>query len=469
VIGKRAIGPVRRRVRRGITEARRTAVAPLEWSFPFRSLAVIERQQGRRLRAKVAHAQEHVPYYRETMRRLGLGPADFGGADDLAKLPLIEREQLQRDPEYFVSRAQPLGNYAEFRTNGSTGEPIAIFRSVPSNFRRLGFERMEPTLARLSGTRWRRREVLILPPIGSTPDANSAAHVQWSGLHQRGMSRSFSLFDPPADIAPRIDEFRPHLLFSFGSYIEELFTHLVSEGRSFHRPKVVIYTADPISDRVRRLMREELDIPVLSVYQAAEMGRLGWECERQSGHHVNVDLFPIRILDSDRREVPVGESGQVVVSNLIHRGTVLLNYMLGDLATRLPEPCECGRSLPLLSAVQGRTTDWLRSGSGRPLHPQTLRGFLRGVEGIRRYQLVQERPGHVRVVVVTAPEADREEVRLRIVGEVRRLQEPIDAEVEFSETLPRSEGGKVRTFLRAHDAASAAPREGSCARTRRGR
>jgi hypothetical protein len=57
-------------------------------------------------------------------------------------------------------------------------------------------------------------------------------------------------------------------------------------------------------------------------------------------------------------------------------------------------------------------------------------------------------------VVVTAPEADREEVlRLRIVGEVRRLQEPIDAEVEFSETLPRSEGGKVRTFLRAHDAA----------------
>ena len=81
----------------------------------------------------------------------------------------------------------------------------------------------------------------------------------------------------------------------------------------------------------------------------------------------------------------------------------------------------------------------------------------------------QERPGHVRVVVVIAPEADREAVRSRIVDEVRRLQEPIDAEVEFSETLPRSEDGKVRTFLRAHDAASAAPREESCARTRRGR
>src|SRR5215207_2625260 len=100
------------------------------------------------------------------MRRLGLGPADFGGADDLAKLPLIEREQLQRDPEYFPA-PRALGNYTEFHTNGSTGEPIAIFRSAPSGLRRLGFERMEPTLARLSGTRWRRREALILPPIGS--------------------------------------------------------------------------------------------------------------------------------------------------------------------------------------------------------------------------------------------------------------------------------------------------------------
>ena len=122
--------------------------------------------------------------------------------------------------------------------------------------------------------------------------------------------------------------------------------------------------------------------------------------------------------------------------------------MLGDLARRLPEPCGCGRTLPLLSHVEGRSTDWLRHASGNPIHPQALRTLLRNVwEGIRRYQLVQERPGHVRIVAVTAPGADREEIRSRIVGEARRLKDPIDAEVEFSETLPRTEGGKVRTFL----------------------
>ena len=333
-------------------------------------------------------------------------------------------------------------------TSGSTGEPIVFLLHVPGIFQQaLGFERMEPLHARLSGRRWRRRDAVIVPPRDPSASVDDAPDVQWLGLHVRVICRNFSLFEPPAEVAPRLDEFRPHLLKSYGSYVEELYTHLVSERRLFHRPKVVIYAGDPISEPVRRLMREELGIAVLSLYQAVEIGIIGWECERQCGHHLNVDLCPVRIVDSDRREVPIGESGQVVASNLVNRGTVLLNYMLGDLARRLPEPCGCGRTLPLLSHVEGRTTDWLRSASGRPIHPQTLRGILREVAGIRRFQLVQERPGHVRVVTVTAPEADREAIRSQVVDEAGRLPDPIEAEVEFSETLPRTEGGKVRTFL----------------------
>jgi phenylacetate-CoA ligase len=307
---------------------------------------------------------------------------------------------------------------------------------------------MEPMLARLSGRRWRRRDAVIVPPRRPGEIVDDTPDVQWLGLHARAICRCFSVFDAPANVAPRLDQFRPHLVKSYGSYLEELYTHLASTGRPFHRPNVVTYAGDPISDPVRSLMSKDLGIAVVSVYQAVEVGIVGWECERQCGHHLNVDLYPIRIVDSNRREVAIGDPGQVVASNLVNRGTVLLHYLLGDLARRLPEPCRCGRSLPLLSLVEGRATDWLRSASGRPVHPQALRGVISRLRAVRRYQLVQERPGHVKVVAVTAPGADREEIRSLVVAAGRRLEDPIDAEVEFSETLPRTEGGKVRTLLR---------------------
>src|SRR5450432_1242410 len=72
---------------------------------PFLPLDVIERQQAARVRRMVAYAFATVPYYRETFSRLGLSPADFRRATDLARLPVIEREEIQRDPEYFCSTA----------------------------------------------------------------------------------------------------------------------------------------------------------------------------------------------------------------------------------------------------------------------------------------------------------------------------------------------------------------------------
>ena len=401
------------------------------------------------------HAHEHVPYYRETMRRLGLGPGDFRSAEDLAKLPLVEREQLQADPEYFTSRAQPLARYFEVRTSGSTGEPVVFFRHVRGPLQRsLGFERMEPMLARILGVRWTRRDAVIVPPRVWTRDEDEEGpQVQWLGLHLRARVRNLSLFDPLEKLASELDAFRPHLVKSYGSLIEALYTHLLAERRGFHRPKAVSYTGDAVSEPLRRILHDELGVAVLGIYQAVEAGVVGWQCERQAAYHLNVDLCPTRIVDGEARELPPGEPGEVVVSNLVNRGTVLLNYRLGDLAARLPEPCACGRELPMLSEVQGRRTEWLQSRSGSPVHPQTFRNILRSVDGIRRFQLVQEQPGHVRVVAVVAPDAARDAIRSRILDDVQRLDASIQADVEFADSLPRTPGGKVLAVL-THEASA---------------
>src|SRR5688572_24797743 len=139
--------------------------APFQARFPFRSPEAIARAERRAVRRMVTHAYEHVPYYRETMRRTGLAPSDFSNAADLAKLPLLERDDLQRDPEYFVSDAWPLDTHMVLRSGGSTGEPVRVFRHPFALFQGAAYrERARGPIFTIVGKRLRLRLALIALP-----------------------------------------------------------------------------------------------------------------------------------------------------------------------------------------------------------------------------------------------------------------------------------------------------------------
>jgi len=423
-----------------------------ERRMPFASQKELDRWQRRRLRRIVGHAYLHVPYYRETMRKLGLTPEDLGSAPDLAKLPLIEREQLQRDPEYFVSESCDRASCLVLRSGGSTSEPVTVLQA-PTEVTEKGAvsSRVRPIIARLSSRRWRRRMVRIGPPMSSGARfARAYSRNLIVPFAPDTVSMRLSMQRTVAENQAAIDDFRPEVITGFGSYVEELFTHAVHSGRPFHRPKVVVYGADSLSSRARQLLSEQLGIEVLSVYQAIESPQIGFECERHRGHHLNMDLCPVRIVDGDGRELPPGEPGDVVISNLMNRTTVLLNYRLGDVAEMLEEPCDCGRTLPLLSYVQGRTADWGVGKDGRRLHTQLLiRPFSLDPE-IWGYRLEQRAAGSFHAQVLTAPGADPASVTARVRERSARILGP-DQEVtlSFVDALPRTRSAKVRRVSRS--------------------
>ena len=145
--------------------------APREARFPFRPAPEIEAAQRRRIQAVVSHAASHVPYYRDTFRRLGLDPAGLRTASDLARLPLIERSDVQRRPDYFRSRAWPAEACVTLHSAGSTGAPLTIYRD-PRSFAEEAAqrERFISLVGRLAGRRFRYREAAILPPDSSVAE-----------------------------------------------------------------------------------------------------------------------------------------------------------------------------------------------------------------------------------------------------------------------------------------------------------
>jgi len=424
--------------------------APLEARLAFRSPAAIERIQRRRLAATVSHAHQHVPYYREKMRRLGVRPGELRTVADLARLPVLERDQVQRDPEYFVSRARPLEHLVKVRSGGSTGEPLTFYRDLPAVFAaRARRERARSLMLALAGRRLRCRMATILMGGGAGSDAaRRFDRLTLLTGRLRVTTLRLSVLDPPAETVAALNAFRPDVIATFGSYLEVLFAHLERSGQEFAAPRVITYAADALSPTVRRLVSERYSVEVIGIYQAIETPMIGFECQRHRGLHVNVDVCPVRIVDPDGADLPAGESGDVVVSNLVNRGTVLLNYHLGDVARLLEERCDCGRHLPLMSLPEGRTDEWVAAASGRLIHPVAIRIALRHDDQVLRYQVVQERSDRFAVTLVTRPGADRDRVA-RGVGDAlaQLLGRDTEVRIGFADTLPRTPRGKVRPVI----------------------
>jgi phenylacetate-CoA ligase len=201
-----------------------------------------------------------------------------------------------------------------------------------------------------------------------------------------------------------------------------------------------------------------LGATVWSSYQAVECLKIAFECPAGAGLHVHEDLCALRIVDRDGNDVPPGTSGEVVISNLVNRATVLLNYRLGDEATLLATRCGCGSPLPLMSFLEGRVEDWFALPSGERVYTQRLRALLTDERQIWQYQIVQEQPSALRVAIVVADGADRAVLASRVGAAVARVVGPgVAIAVDFVCELERTDAGKVRTVLRRAGAQGATP------------
>jgi phenylacetate-CoA ligase len=399
----------------------------------------------------VAYAYRYVPYYHETLDHLGLTPADFRTAEDLARLPLLETEVYQRAPERFLSTAQPQEHYLRLQTGGSTGLRRTLYHDAAAIFQNAAHGERERCMvtAHLGRRLGYRETVVTCTRAGSTPQ-QLQRFVRDRAWFPRGsdLQRQYlSLFDPVEENVRLLNDFQPDVLNCNGSYLVTLFGYLKHSGQPFHHPRVVTYGSEGVSDSVRRLLMEDFGIPVLSAYQTTEAFKLGFECDCHSGYHLNLDLYPVRVVDPEGRNLAPGESGEVVISNLVDRATVLLNYRLNDLATLLPEPCPCGRSLPLLSFLQGRGRDFLERPEGELVHPDVTATLLSRPE-VWQYQAAQDAFDHLTVKLVVADGTDREATRTAVTADFARVfGEGMRMDLAFVDALERTPGGKIKSVI----------------------
>lgn len=426
-------------------------MALFERRLPFLPYEYIDQLQRYRLHSIIKHAYKTVPFYRLAMNERGLRPEDFKTIKDIAKLPLIDGEIVNKNQEAFCSSAYQEGAYQIYSTSGSQ---LRVRRKVYWDNRSVLLrlprdERERIVMNRLLEGDTQKRQLLILSKEsqGILIRAFCEERTLISGV---SAPRIFLSPELPYERAVEcINQLEPDVIYSYGSYADHFFRFLIDRNIPIKAPRVWKYGSDMLSLEIREMIESRFGSKVFSAYGAVEAGIIGFQCELLGGYHLNVDLCPIRIVDKDGLDVEPEQSGEVVISNLHNRAMVLLNYRLGDIAALSGKKCMCGRSLPLMDRLEGRNVGEIELSDGRQISVLVLRSFcIQELRTMRQAQLVQLSPRSFCWRFVPFSGVDQQVIRQRILDKMNEyFGSELQVEVEFVEHIPNTPQGKFNAFI----------------------
>ena len=431
--------PLQEKLKKHDTLAFRKALDDSQWWSPEK----LETYRIERLRSMLAEVGKHVPYYRDCFAGLGFNPKDISSVADLQKLPLLTKAIIRKEGDRMKSDiAQGL---ARLNTGGSSGEPLIFF---------IGTERVSHDVAaKWRATRW--WDVDIGDPEivvwGSPIELGTQDRVRAirDKLMRTELMPAFQMNETNLDrFVARIRERRPKMLFGYPSAISHIAAHAKKRGIALNDLgiKVVFCTSERLYDHQREAISNAFTCPVANGYGGRDAGFIAHECPK-GGMHITAEDVIVEIINENGTIQPTGVAGEIVVTHLATSDFPFIRYRTGDVGTLGTEQCACGRGLPLLKDIQGRSTDFVIAADGTVMHGLALIYILRDLPGVSSFKVIQESRQLTKVLLVTDNKAYHIMTEQIISGFRQRLGSEVDVQVEIVDSIPAEKSGKFRYIV----------------------
>lgn len=405
--------------------------------------------QDERLVKQVKHVYDNVPYYRKKMEEKGVTPDDIKSTADLHKLPFITKDDL-RDAYPYGLVAVPLKDCVRIHsTSGTTGRRVVAF------YTQHDIDLWDDCCARA-----------IMAAGGTNEDV---VHVSYGfglftggaglngGSHKVGaLTIPMSSGNTDRQIQFMID-LESTIICCTPSYAAFLGESIAERGlKDQLKLKSGIFGAEAWTQEMRRDIENSLGIKAYDIYGLTEISGPGvaFECEAQTGMHINEDHFIAEIIDPDTGEVlPEGEKGELVFTSITKEAFPLLRYRTKDICVLNREKCSCGRTHVKMSKPMGRSDDMLIV-KGVNVFPSQIETVLLNKGYAANYQIIVDRVNNsdqIEVKVEMTPEMFSDSLT-EITGKEKELVNALKAMLGIyakvtlvaPKTIARSEGKAVR-------------------------
>src|SRR5690606_1200664 len=161
--------------------------------------------------------------------------------------------------------------------------------------------------------------------------------------------------------ARHVRRFEPDVLVAYAAGAAAL-ARYINDNRLRTWPNIpVLVGAERLWPHDREAIQEAFG-PAFETYGCREVMLIGSECEAHAGMHTSMETMIVELIvrepNGTTRPARPGEAGEVVITDLHNLACPMIRYVNGDLAiAHEPTPCACGRSLPRIGPIEGRTTE----------------------------------------------------------------------------------------------------------------
>ena len=360
----------------------------------------VEELALQRLRRLLAHAVTSCPYYQRISRRLGVGPEDIRKAEDLVHWPILQKSDILAHGPDLCAQGWPESDRIWSASSGTTGPPVkfifdhaALASRMAAMWRHDGWAGWRPGVRR--ALLWGATQDFW--PVRSLRSRARAALVTRRLLELDATQLSASNVE---GYVARLRDFRPQTMLAYAQYLTRFARYIQNAGLEPPRMDAIIVTAEALQPQDRRLVESVFGCPVFDRYGSRETGVIASQCSKESPMHINAESVLVEFLRDDRH-VRSGQYGEVIVTDLGNYAMPFIRYRIGDVASPQEGRCECGRGLPLMAPMAGRTADYVICPDGRAVNGIWLASQIQdSVPGVLKVQIGQSGLGELTVRLV---------------------------------------------------------------------
>lgn len=396
------------------------------------------------LKKIVKHAYDNVSFYRKTMQAMGMEPEDIRSLNDVQHFPVIGKKEIMADYNSFLAEDYRRYHSMERSTGGTTGVPFKYYIDTKSwglnwatkirSFNWGGYRFGADKIAVLKGGSMLRKG-----------DFSLKTHF-WKYLHNYYTIPIINMTSESTEYYfKQIAKRKIRFIRGFPSALFIFAKHLNSKGIRYDM-KGIFTSAEMLYDHQRELIERVFGRGIIDVYGCGDGMAGAHQCELHQGYHINVETSYMEILGPSAEEIKPGEEGEIVVTSLHDYAMPMIRYSPGDRAIKGMAMCECGRTLPVLDKIIGRTADLFELPNGRVLNGLSI-PIEDWIEKIEKFQLIHEMPDLIRLKIIPKSSYSKKDEKAILDLLKYNAGEGIRIFIDIVDEIEQTSAGKFRYVI----------------------